>query len=178
MCVWRAKRLILTDCLVEKKKKSKVLAERVTRRKADTCKWLRRGSPRDNERHGLFIPAKAAGYQSVAPPPPPPRQRSRRIESPHTPTRFLLTPRTQSKHVYIYVCLCVRKEAGNSLAHHLPFPVSKRPRLNQSQGQYSPSDPHPPDPTPNPGWLHLLNSPIKAGAGGVLPERQDLSITL
>lgn len=168
--MWRAKRLILTDCPVEKK--SKVLAERVTRRRADTCKWLRRGSPRDNERHGLFIPAKAAGL--------PKRRRSRRIESPHTPTRFLLTPRTQSKHVYINVCLCVRKEAGNtSPAHHMPFPVSKQLHLNQSQGQYSPSKPSTPHPrTPNPGRLHLLNSPIKAGAGGVVPERQDLSITL
>lgn len=92
------------------------------------------GSRRDNGRHGLFIPSKAA---TPAPRPPPrPHRRSQQIESPHThpQTHFLLTSHTQ--------CVCARARAGNTRSTcHAVFPVRKRAHFNQSQGQYSAAGP-------------------------------------
>lgn len=76
----------------------------------------------------------------------------------------------------MYVCVCERKWETQVQPIIYRFLSASGCVSTNHKVNIRPATSRPP--SPNPGRLHLLNSPIKAGAGGVLPERQDLSITL
>lgn len=134
------------------------------RSRGDACKWRCRGSPRDNERHGLFIlsrlrpPAPPSSFPSSSSPSSSLRIRddtqhthaptSWQIESPHKHTFYWLptsTPNSQR--------VCVRRRETRVK------PIT--PRFLSGSGRVSTN--HKVNIGPAPALpVHLLNSPIKA----------------
>lgn len=134
------------------------------RGRGDTCKWRCRGSPRDNERHGLFI------LSSLATPPPLQicdyththtlkkthtlryHDRLNLLTYIHKHTCFLLTSYVCSK---LYVCVCVEmtseRETRVQPIMRCFLSGSGRVSTNHKVNIAGPVLP-----------VHLLNSPIKA----------------